>query len=133
MGLLPLPGGDALRWLAVLASGAGLLLRIAAMARLRNRFSPLVAIQEDHTLETHGVYHWIRHPGYTGAWLASTGGALAFGSASAIVPALLFGVLLMMRARREESVLERRFGEEFRAYRARTGAFWPALRLRTTA
>ena len=31
---------------------------------LGNRFSGLVAIQPGHTLETHGVYRYIRNPSY---------------------------------------------------------------------
>jgi len=126
-GWWPLPGGEPLRWLGVAVSGLGLGIRVAAMARLGNRFSPTVALQREHALETRGLYAWVRHPGYSGAWLAAAGGALAFGSALGLVPCAAFAALLALRARREEALLERHFGDAYRAYRARTGAFWPAL------
>ena len=39
----------------------------------------------------------------------------------------LMGVLLRSRARREEAMLEGRFGDGFRAYRERTGQFLPRM------
>jgi protein-S-isoprenylcysteine O-methyltransferase Ste14 len=127
LALAPLPGGAALRWAGVGLAGAGLAVRIVAMAQLGSRFSPLVALQQDHALETRGLYARIRHPGYLGAWLAALGGALAFGSALALPPVLLMGWLLWARAGREEAMLERHFGEAFARYRARSGRFvpWP--------
>ena len=125
--LWPLPGGAPLRWFGVALSGAGLAVRIAAMAQLGSRFSPLLAVQREHALETRGLYARIRHPGYAGAWLASLGGALAFGSALALPLVAGMGLLLWSRAGREESMLERHFGDEYRSYRARTGRFVPRL------
>ena len=127
MAWVPLAGGPALRRSGVALSGAGLALRIAAMAQLGPRFSPLVAMQRQHTLETRGLYRRIRHPGYLGAWLASLGAALAFGSAYALVPVAAMGLLLWQRAGREESMLARHFGDEYRRYRAHTGRFLPRL------
>src|SRR5262245_31949437 len=97
LGVGPLPGGGALRWTGVALSGAGLAVRIAAMAQLGSRFSPLVAVQREHALETRGLYARIRHPGYLGAWLASLGGALAFGSAPALPLVAVMGLLLWRR------------------------------------
>jgi protein-S-isoprenylcysteine O-methyltransferase Ste14 len=125
--LWPMPGGEPLRWTGVLVSAAGLAVRIAAMARLGSRFSPLVAVQRAHALETGGLYARIRHPGYLGAWLVTLGACLAFGSAASLpLPAIMLAVLAA-RVRREELVLEEHFGEEYRRYRARTGALMPRI------
>lgn len=123
----PLPGGAALRWAGVALSGAGFALRIAALARLRSRFSPLLVIQRGHVLETSGPYAWIRHPGYAGAWLATFGAVLAFGSAVGLAPAVAFLLILDRRTRREERLLERQFGSEFQEYRARTKRLLPGI------
>jgi len=120
-----LPGGDGLRWSGVGLAALGLAVRVAAMRQLGSRFSPLLTVQPDHVLETRGLYAWIRHPGYLGAWLASLGAALAFGSGPALAPVLLFGALMAARARREEALLEDHFGEAWRQHRARTGGFLP--------
>lgn len=117
---MPLPGGEALRWSGVVISAVGLVLRIVAMAQLGSRFSPFVAVQKEHALETRGVYGALRHPGYLGAWLASVGAVLAFGSAVTLPLALLFLGVLAARARREEAVLEQHFGDDYRGYRKRT-------------
>jgi protein-S-isoprenylcysteine O-methyltransferase Ste14 len=127
LGLWPLPGGAALRWSGVGLSAAGFALRIAAMARLGSRFSPLVAVQRSHALETRGPYARVRHPGYLGAWLIVLGAMLAFGSAATLPLVLLFLWLLLARAGREDRVLEQHFGDQFRRYRARTGRFLPRL------
>jgi protein-S-isoprenylcysteine O-methyltransferase Ste14 len=127
IGLWPLPGGAALGWAGVAMVAVGLAVRIAAMTQLGPRFSPLVAVQRVHPLETHGLYGVIRHPGYAGSWLAALGAVLAFGSGLGLVPLALFTVLLVQRARREEALMEAQFGEAWREYRGRTGAFVPRV------
>lgn len=127
LGLWPIPGGEALRWTGVALSGLGFAMRIAAIAKLGSRFSPFVAVQRDHALETGGLYARVRHPGYLGAWLVTLGAMLAFGSALTLPLVLLMLLLLDGRARREDAVLERHFGEEFHRYRAHTGRFFPKL------
>ena len=82
--LYTLPWANTVSWCGVALVAAGLWLRIAAMARLGRRFSPLVALQKDHVLETGGPYAFVRHPGYLGALLACLGAAIAFGSALAL-------------------------------------------------
>jgi len=126
-GLLPLPGGAALRWAGVVLVIAGLALRIVAMATLGPRFAPIPAVQREHAVEERGVYRSIRHPGYLGAWLAALGALLAFANNLALPLLVLFAGLLAARARREEELLERHLGDAWRAYRARTGAFLPRL------
>jgi len=122
-----LPGGAALRWAGVALAALGLGVRIAAMAQLGPRFSPLVALQKEHTLETRGLYARIRHPGYLGAWLAALGGALAFGGGMSLPLVAVMALLLNGRATREEAMLETRFADAYRAYRARSGRFLPGL------
>jgi protein-S-isoprenylcysteine O-methyltransferase Ste14 len=126
-GVWLLPGGAGLRWLGVGAATLGLVIRIAAMTQLGSRFSPLVAVQREHPLETRGLYRRIRHPGYLGSFLAALGSVLAFGSGLGFVPLALFGALLTGRARREEALMEQHFGQAWRDYRKKTGAFLPRI------
>jgi protein-S-isoprenylcysteine O-methyltransferase Ste14 len=109
----------------IAAVAAGLGLRIRAMGVLGARFSPLVAIQREHALETSGPYAHVRHPGYLGALLACAGGALAFGSAAALPLVALMLAAQLVRVRAEEALLAARFGDEWRAYVRRTGALLP--------
>jgi protein-S-isoprenylcysteine O-methyltransferase Ste14 len=52
---------------------------------------------------------------------------VAFSTAAAMPLLIAFAWLLAQRARKEEALLERHFGETYRAYCARTGAFLPRL------
>lgn len=124
----PLPAPEVLGWTGVALSGVGLGLRVAAMRQLGARFSPLLAVQREHALETTGWYARVRHPGYLGSMLASWGAAIAFGSAMALPLAFVMMLFQLDRIRREERLLEREFGDAWRAYAAGTGALLPRLR-----
>lgn len=123
--LWPLPAPEWLGWLGVALSAAGLFMRVAAMRQLGARFSPLVAVQRGHALETTGWYAVVRHPGYLGALLANTGAAITFGSAVALPFALVMVLVQADRVRREERLLAEHFGEAWRSYARRTGALFP--------
>jgi protein-S-isoprenylcysteine O-methyltransferase Ste14 len=125
--LFTLPHANTVSWCALALVAAGLALRIGAMARLGRRFSPLVALQREHALETRGLYAFVRHPGYLGALLACLGASAAFGSGLALpVPALMLAAQLA-RVRREEALLAASFGEAWTDYASRTGALLPRL------
>jgi len=121
--LLPsasLPGW--LRW------GIGGALLLVGIALARAFFRALVAggttvspYGASKALVTSGPYRFSRNPGYLGMALAFAGISLmssAVWSLIALVPTLAvieFGVI-----HREEAYLERTFGTDYRAYRART-------------
>jgi protein-S-isoprenylcysteine O-methyltransferase Ste14 len=119
--------GDAIRWLGVLLFAAGGALRIWPVFVLGNRFSGLVAIQPGHILVTDGIYGVIRHPSYLGLLVNSLGWALAFRSTVGIILTLAILLTLVGRIRAEEKLLEEQFGDEYRAYRARTSRLIPGV------
>jgi protein-S-isoprenylcysteine O-methyltransferase Ste14 len=125
LGAWPLPLPEVVGWTGVALSALGLWIRVSAMRQLGPRFSPLVALQREHALETTGWYARVRHPGYLGALLASLGASVVFGSALALPLLALMFVFQWGRVRREETLLAAHFGEAWRAYAARTGALWP--------
>ncbi len=122
-----LPAPEALGWLGVALSAAGLFMRVAAMLQLGTRFSPLLAVQREHALETTGWYSVVRHPGYLGALLANLGASIAFGSAVALPAAAVMILVQADRVRREERLLAGHFGDAWQAYARRTGALLPRL------
>ena len=86
-----------------------------------------VVTRQAHTLITRGPYQWVRHPFYDCMALFT----LATGLTAANWFVLLVGVvvfsLLAIRSRTEEEKLLERFGESYRAYKARTGRFLPRM------
>ncbi len=117
--------GDGVRYLGLLLYILGGGLRTWAIWTLGPRFSGLVAIQQDHLLETHGVYAIIRHPSYVGAILALMGWTLVFRSllVLVLVPILIWIVIVRIQA--EERLLAAQFGQTYAEYRERTWKLLP--------
>jgi len=119
--------GEAVRWLGVVLFAAGGVLRIWPVFVLGDRFSGLVAIQPGHTLVTGGIYGVIRHPSYLGLLINSLGWSLSFRSGVGVLLTLAILQPLLARIRAEEALLEDQFGDEYRAYRARTSRLIPGI------
>lgn len=119
--------GDAIRWLGVAIFAAGGVLRLWPVFVLGRRFSGLVAIQRGHTLVTTGIYRVIRHPSYLGLLLTALGWALGFRSGVGLLLLALLIPPLFSRIRAEERLLDSQFGDEYRAYAARTPRMLPGI------
>src|SRR5262249_805824 len=100
-------------------------LRVAAVFVLGRRFTGLVAIQQEHRLQTTGLYRHIRHPSYTGALLYMVGFVLLFRCWLGLLVGAALLPVLVARMNAEESLLESEFGEEYTAYRRRTWRLVP--------
>ena len=118
---------DTVRWIGVVLFLAGGALRIWPVFVLGDRFSGLVAIQPGHKLETTRIYGVIRHPSYLGLLVNSLGWSLAFRSGVGVLLTAALIPPLLARIRAEEALLEDQFGEEYRAYRARTSRLIPRI------
>jgi protein-S-isoprenylcysteine O-methyltransferase Ste14 len=125
--LASLPGGDVLRYAGLVVFAVGAFLRAVSMWVLGPRFAGVVALQEGHRLETRGLYARVRHPSYLGLLLVNLGLVGVFRSALglALLPVPL--LLLVRRIRREEEFLLAEFGDDYRAYRARTACLLPGV------
>lgn len=107
---------------------AGVVLVLRSRAELGPAWS-LVALADRGTgLVTSGPYRLVRHPIYLGFALLATGQSLAFGSWPAFM-IVLFGIVptFVWRARAEEKLLSRAFGERYAAYQERTKMIIPYL------
>jgi protein-S-isoprenylcysteine O-methyltransferase Ste14 len=120
---------------ALLVASLGALLGLAGGAvvvRSRAELGPawsLVPKADEGTgLVTTGPYRRVRHPIYFGLLLFALGEALAFGSWPAVV-LVLSGIAptFVCRARAEEKLLSRPFGDRYAAYRQRTRMMIPYL------
>ncbi len=76
---------------------------------------------------TDGPYRHVRHPLYTALFLGYLGTVLSLQSWALTAWFPVFVASYLLFAAEEENVLERGFGEAYRAYRRRTGMFLPGL------
>ncbi|MBS1840242.1 MAG: isoprenylcysteine carboxylmethyltransferase family protein [Acidobacteria bacterium] len=97
--------------------GVGLILLTLARIQLGNSFSMKPEATE---LVTHGLYARIRNPIYVFGTLVIAGLALYISMPFLLLAFLVVIPLQVVRAMAEARVLEEKFGEEYRAYRART-------------
>ena len=80
------------------------------------------------SLVTAGPYRYVRHPFYTSYLIFWTGLAIGTWSLWSIPVLVLMAVLYTVAARGEETKFARTgMSEEYAAYRARTGMFWPRV------
>lgn len=119
---------DWLRWVAAISALSMVPAIYWLFTTLGVNISPSHTTRQQHRLITSGPYRWLRHPLYTfgaiffaaltlltGLWWLGLGLAIGFG-------------LLLWRTRREEAWLVATFGDEYRAYMAQTGGYWPRWR-----
>ena len=78
-----------------------------------------------HRLATGGPFRFVRHPIYLGMDLLGIGTGLWIPTPLVWLGALLMVVAGDLRARAEELLLERAFGDTYHAYRMRTSRFIP--------
>jgi len=106
----------------------GLWLFYRSHADLGTNWSITLEVREEHRLITQGVYRSVRHPMYSALVLYSVGQALVIPNWVAGPSSLLgFAVLLALRIRAEERMMDERFGDEYAAYSARTKRLIPGV------
>lgn len=115
------------RWLGVLL---GILCTAGVywlFSSIGSGISPTSATRREHKLVTSGPYRWVRHPLYT----VGSSMFVAFGMMADNWFIMLLGILafiiMAIRTPREEANLIEKFGDEYREYMKRTGAFIPKL------
>ena len=118
-------------WVRWLGLGLGVIADIFSywvFSNLGNNVSPTVATRATHQLVTSGPYRWVRHPLYLMGMIAYLGFALL--AANWFIAALSVAVFIILNLRlpQEEAGLIARFGDEYREYMKRTGAFLPKLK-----
>lgn len=89
-------------------------------------FRSISIVPEARELKTCGPYRFVRHPVYLGQMLAQGGVWLVLARTHVvwIMFYLCFVAMQLHRSRLEENVLERHFGDDYRAYRKRAIWFW---------
>lgn len=111
---------------ALLAGGTAF--RLWAIRTLKSNFAATVQIKPGQQLITSGPYRWLRHPSYTGAWLAMIGAALLMHSYLGLVlmgPGML--LVYMRRIAVEERTLEQAFGQAYTNMKRETQRLVPGV------
>jgi protein-S-isoprenylcysteine O-methyltransferase Ste14 len=95
---------------------------------LGRAWSVTLEIREKHALVTRGIYSRVRHPMYTAFWLWAVAQALLLPNWIAGLSGIVgFGTLFFFRVGREEAMMLATFGDEYRAYMARTHRIIPGV------
>ena len=116
--------GQRLVGAAVIALAAGLVTwTLVAFRSWRVR----AKIEPGHELATDGPFRLVRHPIYLGVDLMALGTALWIPARLVWLGLLFVAVGGDLRARAEEALLEKTFGERYREYRSRTYRFVPGV------
>jgi protein-S-isoprenylcysteine O-methyltransferase Ste14 len=110
---------------AVLVPGAGA--AVWARVALGTLWSSAVTAREEHQLRTEGPYGITRHPIYTGILAMLTGTALTQGLGRWIALLAAVAVVLIVKLRAEERLLERQFPGQYARYRQRVPALIPRV------
>ena len=113
------------RWIGV---GLGVLTAALLTWTFRNlgtNITDTVITRLKHRLVTSGPYRLVRHPFYVSFLLGVIANSLVMANWFVLAFGLTAFVLLAIRSRIEEENLLARFGDDYRRYRERTGAFFP--------
>ena len=125
---LPAWAGLVAGWVGAAVFAVALWLLWRSHADLGRNWSPTLEIREGHSLVTHGVFHYMRHPMYAGHWLWGIAQALLLQNWIAGLAFLAaFLPLYLLRVPREEEMMLEHFGEEYRSYIGRTGRVIPRV------
>lgn len=117
-----------LRWCGFILVGLWGLLFVWTFQTLGRNLTDTVVTRQEHTLVTTGPYQYVRHPFYLAIFIAVVGGSMVAANWFLLLGGLLPFAFLVARTRIEEEKLIERFGDDYRAYMARTGRFIPRFR-----
>lgn len=120
------PFQPVLAWLGLAVFLVSLALFYRVHRELGRNWSDSLEMREKHTLVTHGLYRWVRHPMYSAFFLWALAQVLLLPNWFAGLAGLVgFGNLFFWRVGREEAMMLAAFGDEYRAYMDRTKRIIP--------
>lgn len=104
----------------------GITFRAWAVRTLGKYFTATVQISSDHKLIRSGPYQIVRHPSYTGAFLAIVAGGVVLESITGfIISCIAMIIAYYVRIGIEEKELVSRFGNDYLVYRRETKMIIP--------
>ncbi len=122
------PFQPALAWAGTAIFAAALYLFHRTHFALGRAWSVTLEIRDKHALVTDGIYRYVRHPMYSAFWLWALAQTLLLPNWIAGPAGLVgFGTLFFCRVGHEEKMMLETFGEEYRAYVAKTCRIIPGV------
>ena len=101
-------------------------LQVQSFKNLKDNYSQEVVIKKDHNLVTTGFHKTIRHPQYISQVISDFGLGIAI-CGYLVVPLVLLVELplFILRAKKEEELLQSYFGDKFNEYKKRSSFMIP--------
>jgi protein-S-isoprenylcysteine O-methyltransferase Ste14 len=120
------PFVPAVAWAGVVPALGSLLLFWRTHRELGRNWSVSLEVRDKHELITAGVYRYVRHPMYSAFFLWAVAQILLLPNwVAGFAGVVGFGILYSFRVGREERLMLDAFGDEYRAYMARTARIVP--------
>lgn len=102
-----------------------LLLSLLGAGKFLRERTPMVPYRSPVKLVTTGIFAYTRNPMYLAFYAGMLGLALLFAADWVVLTAVVLALVIHYGVvRREERYLERRFGDEYRAYKERVPRYW---------
>ncbi len=111
-------------WLVVFDVAGQALIALGALIALAG-WRAIHRARREKRLATTGLYARIRHPQYTGFFLFLAGSVVNWPTIPTLLMLPVLCLVYVRLARAEEADALAEFGDEYRAYMARTGGFLP--------
>lgn len=102
-------------------------IQIWATKTLSDNYSQDIVIKKDHKLVTSGPFKVVRHPQYLSQVMVDLGGAFATLSFILAPLAMIQIPIMFLRSVFEDKLLEKHFGDNFKAYKKKSGMIFPFI------
>ncbi|OHT07280.1 hypothetical protein TRFO_24620 [Tritrichomonas foetus] len=118
-------------WVGIAMVIVGLYIRFSSIITAGKSFTHLVQYRKraEHKLITHGIYKYIRHPGYFGFFVFAVGTQIMLKNFFSVIGFIcVLWYFFYDRIKDEEEALVEFFGREYIEYRERTPTWIPFIK-----
>ena len=112
-----------IKYLGVIVSILGFLIIVIAILQLSKNLTPFPTPKENGSLINTGLYKYVRHPIYSGIFLAAIGIAFYTGSYRQLAISFILLILFYYKSKYEESLLIEKYNE-YENYKKGTRRFF---------